>query len=149
MLLLFAALVALGSGVFNFRDRLQQKQVPTDGVAWRDEPGLGVRAGQVEPGSPAALADVRRGDYLIGISTTGSEPFEMVEEAQHVQIYLDQAKDQMSQGAPLALSYWIERRNDAGDTILREGIADLDHLQMRETFLLRGSYLDLVGLIYL
>ncbi len=149
MLLLFAALVALGSGVFNFRDRLQQKQVPTDGVAWRDEPGLGVRAGQVEPGSPAALADVRRGDYLIGISTTGSEPFEMVEEAQHVQIYLDQAKDQMSQGAPLALSYWIERRNDAGDTILREGIADLDHLQMRETFLLRGSYLALVGLIYL
>lgn len=149
MLLLFAALVALGSGFFNFRDRLQQKQVPTDGVVWRDEPGLGVRAGQVEPGSPAALADVRRGDYLIGISTTGSEPFEVVEEAQHVQIYLDQAKDQMSQGAPLTLSYWIERRNDAGDTILREGIADLDHLQMRETFLLRGIYLALVGMIYL
>jgi two-component system NtrC family sensor kinase len=149
MLMLFAAFVALGSGVFNFRDRLNQKLVPTDGVIWRDEPGLGVRAAQVEPGSPAALADVRRGDYLIGISTTGSEPFEMVEEAQHVQIYLDQAKDQLTQGAPLTLSYWIERRNDAGDTVLREGIADLDRLETQETHLLRGGYLALIGLIYL
>jgi len=119
ILLLFVGMLALGAGLFNFRDRLNQKQVPTDGVIWRNEPGLGVRAATVETGSPAALADVRKGDYLIGISTTGSEPFEVVEEAQHVQIYLDQARDQVSQGAPLTLSYWIERRNDAGDTVLR------------------------------
>lgn len=149
MLLLFVAFLAMASGIFNFRDRLNQKQVPTDGVVWVDESGLGVRAAQVEPGSPAALADVRRGDYLIGISTTGSEPFEVIEQAQHVQIYLDQAKDQLKQGVPLTLSYWIERRNDAGDTIIREGIADLDRLQMRESHALRGIYLAVIGLIYL
>lgn len=149
MLLLFAAMVALGTGIFNFRDRLNQKLVPTDGIVWRDEAGLGVRAAEVEPGSPGALADVRRGDYLIGISTTGNEPFEVVEKAQHVQIYLDQAKDQVRQGAPFTLSYWIERRNDAGDTVLREGIADLDRLETQETHLLRGIYLAIVGLIYL
>lgn len=149
MLLLFAAMVALGTGIFNFRDRLNQKLVPTDGIVWRDEAGLGVRAAEVEPGSPGALADVRRGDYLIGISTTGNEPFEVVEKAQHVQIYLDQAKDQVRQGSPFTLSYWIERRNDAGDTVLREGIADLDRLETQETHLLRGVYLAIVGLIYL
>ncbi|MFN9741069.1 MAG: ATP-binding protein [Acidobacteriota bacterium] len=149
ILLLFVGMLVLGTGLFNFRDRLNQKQVPTDGVIWRNEAGLGVRAATVEPGSPAALADVRKGDYLIGISTTGSEPFEVVEEAQHVQIYLDQARDQMIQGAPLTLSYWIERRNDAGDTVLREGIADIDRLDTRETHLLRGLYLALIGLIYL
>ncbi|NBO66094.1 MAG: hypothetical protein EBU88_14855, partial [Acidobacteria bacterium] len=148
ILLLFAAILALGGGVFNLRDRLNQKAVPTDGVVWRDE-ALGVRAALVEPDSPAALADVRPGDYLIGISNTGREPFEVIEEAQHVQIYLDQAQDQEALGLPLTLSYWIERRNDLGDTVLREGIADLDRLEIQETHLLRGLYLALIGLIYL
>ncbi|MFZ4627709.1 MAG: ATP-binding protein [Blastocatellia bacterium] len=149
MLLLFVAILALGSGVFNLRDRFNQRPILTDGVDWRDDPGLGVRAERVESGSPAARADVRPGDYLIGISTTGDEPFELIEKAQHVQVYLDQAKDQLAQGGGLTLSYWIERRNDEGDTVLREGIADLDRLQVRETHLLRGSYLALIGLLYL
>lgn len=149
MLLLFVGMLALIAGAFNLRDRLNQKPVPTDGVIWEDVSGMGVRATRVEAGSPAAMADIRRGDYLIGISTTGVEPFEVIEEAQHVQVYLDQAKDQSLQGDPVTLSYWIERRNDAGDTVMREGIADLDRLQMRETYPLRGIYLALIGLIYL
>ncbi|NDD63280.1 MAG: PAS domain S-box protein [Acidobacteria bacterium] len=147
ILLLFTAFLALGAGVFNLRDRLSQKEVLTDGVVWRDQ-ALGVRAVQVEPG-PGSLADVRPGDYLIGISTSGSEPFEVVEEARYVQIYLDQARDQIASGGPLTLSYWIERRNDSGDTVLREGIADLDRLATQETHILRGLYLALIGLIYL
>jgi C-terminal processing protease CtpA/Prc len=104
MLLLFVAILALGSGVFNLRDRFNQRPILTDGVDWRDDPGLGVRAERVESGSPAARADVRPGDYLIGISTTGDEPFELIEKAQHVQVYLDQAKDQLAQGGGLTLS---------------------------------------------
>jgi two-component system NtrC family sensor kinase len=149
MLLLSLALLALGSGIFNLRDRVLQRPVLTDGVAWQDDPQLGVQALRVESGSPAALADVRPGDYLIGISTTGNEPFELIERAEHVQVYLDQAKDQLVQSGGLTLSYWIERRNDAGDTVLREGIADLDRLQVRETHLVRGAYLFLIGLLYL
>lgn len=147
-MLLFAGLLALGAGIFNLRDRFSQKEVPTDGVIWRDG-DLGVQAVLVEPGSPGALADVRPGDYLVGISTSGGAPFEVVEEARHVQIYLDQARDQVASGSPLTLSYWIERRNDSGDTVLREGIADLDRLATQETHLLRGLYLALIGLIYL
>ncbi len=149
MILLFVAFLALASGVFNFRDRLNQKPVPTDGVVWRDDRELGVVAEIVEPGSPAALADIRRGDILIAISNTGSDPFDEITGAHQVQIYLDQAKDQVQLGNSLTLSYWIERRNDAGDTTIRQGIADLQKLQMRETHTVRGLYLALIGLIYL
>ncbi len=150
MLLLFVAFLALAAGVFNLRDRLNQKPVKTDGVVWRDDAKLGVVADLVEPGGPAARADVRPGDVLIGISTTGSEPFDEITEAQQVQIYLDQAKDQIQLGNPLTLSYFIERRNDAGDTVIRHGYADLpDTLLERETHTVRGLYLALLGLIYL
>lgn len=142
-------MLLLGVGLFNFRDRLHQKEVPTDGVEWRYRDGVGIVAGEVAPGSPASKADIRKGDILIGISTTGSEPFDEIERAEHVQIYLDQAKDQLQLGNPLTLSYWIERRNDEGDTTIREGIADLQGLQMRENNFLRGCYLGLVGLLYL
>jgi hypothetical protein len=149
LLLLFIAFLALAGGAFNLRDRLNQKPVYTDGVIWKDGAGFGVVADKVAPGSPAALAGIYRGDVLLGISTTGGEPFEEVTEAQHVQIYLDQAKDQLGFGNPLALSYWIERRNDAGDQTIRDGIADLQSLQVRQTHAARGLYLALVGLIYL
>jgi two-component system, NtrC family, sensor kinase len=149
MLLLFVALLALTGSVFNLRDRFNQKPVPTDGVQWRDDEKLGVIADQVEPGSPAALADIRRGDILLGISTTGEIPFDEISEAQQVQIYLDQAKDQIQLGSPLTLSYWIERRDDTGSILLRDGIADLNSLQMRETHPVRGLYLALLGLVYL
>lgn len=149
MLLLFIALLALGSGAFNLRDRLNQKVVLTDGVVWRDDAELGVVADRVEPGSPAAKESIRRGDVLIGISPTGSsDDFEVVEKAQHVQIYLDLAKDRVQDGNPAALSYWIEKRNDTGDTAMREGVADLK-LTARPTHGLRGLYLAIVGLLYL
>lgn len=149
MILLFVALLALAIGGFNLRDRLNQKPVPTDGVIWKDDANLGVVAELVEHGSPAALADVRRGDVLVGISNTGSEPFDEITEAHQVQIYLDEAKDLVQLGRPLTLSYWIERRNDAGDTTIRQGIADLQKLQVRETHPVRGFYLALIGLVYL
>ncbi len=149
MLLLFVALLALTGGAFNLRDRINQKPVPTDGVQWRDDEKLGVIADQVKPGSPASLADIRQGDILLGISTTGEPPFDVISEAQQVQIYLDQAKDQIKLGDSLTLSYWIERRDDTGSILLRDGIADLDRLQMRETHPMRGLYLALIGLVYL
>jgi hypothetical protein len=149
LLLLFIAFLALAAGAFNLRDRLNQRPVYTDGVFWRDVSGLGIVAGYVEPGSPAALAGIYRGDVLVGISTTGGDPFEEVTQAQHVQIYLDQAKDQIGFGNPLTLSYLIERRNDAGDQTIRDGIADLQTLQVRQTHNVRGLYLALIGLIYL
>jgi len=149
VLLLFIAFLAMAGGGFNLRDRLTQKPVPTDGVVWRDNGKLGVVAEAVEPGSPASLADIRRGDVLIGISTTGSEPFDEIVEARHVQIYLDQVKDNVQQGLPVSLSYWIERRNDTGDVTIREGIADIDQLATRDTSRLRGVYFVLIGLIYL
>jgi hypothetical protein len=149
LLLLFIAFLALAAGAFNLRDRLNQKPVYTDGVIWRDVAGLGVVAERVEPGSPASLAGVYQGDVLLGISTTGGEPFEEIVRAEHVQIYLDQAKDQLGFGAPLSLSYWIERRNDSGDATMRDGVADLQSLRVRETHDVRGLYLALIGLIYL
>lgn len=149
LLLLFIALLALGSGAFNLRDRLNQKVVLTDGVVWRDDAELGVVAAHIEPGGPASKESIRPGDVLIGISPTGSsDDFEEVTKAQHVQIYLDLAKDRAQDDNTPTLSYWIEKRNDTGETVMREGVADLK-LEVRPTHLVRGLYLALVGLIYL
>lgn len=149
LLLLFIALLALASGAFNLRDRLNQKVVLTDGVVWRDDAELGVVADRIEPGGPASKESIRRGDVLIGISPTGgSDDFEEVTKAQHVQIYFDLAQDRAQNGNAPTLSYWIEKRNDKGDTAMREGVADLK-LEARPTHVLRGLYLAVVGLIYL
>ncbi|MBX3280286.1 MAG: PAS domain S-box protein, partial [Acidobacteria bacterium] len=147
LLLLFLTVLAVIGGAFNLRDRWVQKAVPTDGVVWGDRGGLGVVAEVVESGGPASRAGVRRGDILIGISTTGREPFEEISEAQHVQLYLDQAKDWLRDGR--TLSYLIVRMNDARDTVISEGIADLDHLTYRDAHTGRGLYLALIGAIYL
>ena len=86
--LLFIAFLALAAGAFNLRDRLNQKPVYSDGVLWLDvegfdvfaddvEPGRAphlrryVVADKVEPGGPAALAGVYRGDVLLGVSENG------------------------------------------------------------------------------
>jgi PAS domain S-box-containing protein len=149
LVLLFIAFLALAVGVFNLRDRANQKLVYEDGVLWRDVAGLGVVAERVEPGGPAARAGVYRGDVLLGISTTGSEPFDEITRAEHVQIYLDQAKGQPGFPNSLTLSYWLERRNDTGDVAIGQGIADLDRLQERDPHTWRGLYIALIGLIYL
>jgi hypothetical protein len=149
MLLLFVALLASAIGAFNVRDRLNQKPVPTDGVIWRDDAKLGVVAGRVESGSPAALAGVYTGDILIGVSPTGSEPYDEITDAHQTQVYLDQAKDQEQRGDPVTLSYLIERRNDDGDIVIKQGYAVIEKLAYRETHLFRGLYLALIGLVYL
>ena len=149
MLMLFVAVLAIVSGAFNLRDRLNQKPVWTDGVIWRDD-ARGVIADRFEPGSPAVLEGIQRGDILIGINITGSSTeFDEIIEAQQVQMYLDQAKDQLLLGQPLKLSYLIDRPNDKGDRSLRQGIADLNRLQIREHHIYRGLYLALLGVIYL
>ncbi len=66
-----------------------------------------------------------------------------------MQVYLENARDLMQFGHPLTLSYWIERRNDAGDRVIFEGYADLQGLKLREANKTRGAYLALVGLVYL
>src|SRR5207244_704771 len=126
--------------------RLNQKPVPTDGVQWRDRDGH-VVAESVEWHSPADYNDIRPGDILYGISLNGKEPFEEIRGAQYVQLYIDQAKDQIKEGIPL--SYWIVRLNAAGDTVIHQGIADFYELGTRPTHLPRGIYLALIGLIYL
>ncbi len=146
LLLLFIATIMMIGGGFNLRDRLIQRPVPADGVTWVDRAGM-VVAERVAPDSPASRAGIYRGDILVGISLTGSEPFEEIKEARYVQLYLDQAKDQVKEGH--SISYWIVRMNDAGDTVIREGIADLEYLAARPTHKLRGLYLALVGLVYL
>jgi hypothetical protein len=148
MLLLFAAALVLAGGVFNLRDRVSQKPVPSDGVVWRDVSGTGVVAAHVEPGSPAARAGIYEGDALVGISIDGrGEEFDEITRAQDVQLFLDQVKDYVSENRPL--SYWIVRRSVSGEA-LREGIADLTALSNRgETNWLRAFYLALIGLVYL
>jgi hypothetical protein len=150
MLMLFVAFLALAAGAFNLRDRLNQKTVYTDGVIWRDDAELGVVAERVEPGSPASRADIRRGDTLIAINPTGSEDdFQEISQAQEVQIYLDPVREQVERGDTPTLSYLIERRNDAGDMVISQGIADLEGFQAREPHIVRQLYLAIIGLIYL
>lgn len=148
LMLLFLTVLALGVGVFNLRDRLGQKAVPTDGVLWKDNAKLGVVAENIEAGGPAVLADIRKGDVLIGISTTGKEPYDEITEAQQVQVYLDIAKENIRHGIPTTLSYWVDRRNDAGDTSIRDGVADVD-IVMRESHPYRYTYLAIIGLAFL
>jgi hypothetical protein len=147
LVLLFIAFLALAAGAFNLRDRLNQKPVYSDGVLWRYVPGLGVVADRVEPGGPAALAGVYRGDVLLGISD-GSELDEIFK-AEHVQIYIDQAKDLPGFPNSVNLHYLVQRLNDNHDAVINEGFADLQNLQVIEPHIQRGLYLALIGLIYL
>lgn len=148
LLLLFVTALLLLGGVFNLRDRLNQKSVWTDGVTWKDGP-FGVVAARVEPRSPASIEGIYPGDVLVGISQTGDNSYEEIAEAHHVQVYIDAAKDLVQMGQPLNLSYLIERRNDAGDKVIFSGWADLKSLDVRKPAKLRGQYLFLIGLFYL
>ena len=148
LVLLFIAFLALAAGAFNLRDRLIQKPVYSDGVLWRDVPGLGVVADKVDPRGPAALAGVYRGDLLLGISLDG-DAYEEIDRAEIVQLYIDQAKGQPGFPNSVNLHYWVARRNDQGDAVIMEGFADLQNLQVRDPHIQRGLYLALIGLIYL
>lgn len=147
LLLLFVTVLAIAGGAFNLRDRWVQKPVPTDGVIWVDREGVGVIAEHISSGSPASHASIYRGDVLVGISTNGGQSFDEITEAQHVQIYLDQAKELIKEGG--TISYLIVRLNDAGDKVELEGIADLNRLDYLEPHRGRGLYLALIGIIYL
>src|SRR5215470_3534516 len=169
LVLLFIAFLALAAGAFNLRDRLTQKPVYTDGVLWRDVDGLDVVfngaesgassdaparprsyvvADRVEPGGPADLAGVYRGDVLLGVSEDGVE-IEMIKRAQDVQIYLDQVKYQPGFPGSVNLHYFVARRNDNGDAVIKQGFADLQNLQKRDLHTRRGLYFALLGLVYL
>ncbi len=162
LVLLFIAFLALAAGAFNLRDRLTQKPVYSDGVLWRDAEGPDVFADdpaasrprryvvadKVEPGGPAALAGVYRGDLLLGISENGVD-FDDITRAEHVQIHLDQVKYQPGFPDSVDLHYYVARRNDKGDAVIKDGVADLQNLQKRDMHTPRGLYFALVGLIYL
>jgi PAS domain S-box-containing protein len=147
LVLLFIAFLALATGAFNLRDRLNQKPVYSDGVLWRDVEGL-VVADEVEPNGPAAQAGVYRGDVLLGISVAGDDVDEITR-AEYVQIYIDQARGQPGFPASVNLHYLMERRNDKGDAVIKQGFADLQNLRARDPHTQRDLYLALVGLIYL
>jgi two-component system, NtrC family, sensor kinase len=160
--LLFIAFLALAAGAFNLRDRLNQKPVYSDGVLWRDAEGPDVFADdpatapprhyviadKVEPGGPAALAGVYRGDVLLGVMENGVD-IEEIKRAEHVQIYLDQVKYQPGFPDSVNLTYWVARRNDKGDAVIKDGFADLQNLQKRDLHTRRDLYFALIGLIYL
>jgi PAS domain S-box-containing protein len=146
--LLFIAFLAVAAGSFNLRDRLTQKPVYSDGVIWRNDPARGVVADKVEPGGPAALAGVYRGDVLLAVSADGGE-FGIIEKPEHVQLYIDHIKGQPGFPHSITLIYWVERYNDRGDAVIKEGFADLQNLQVRDPHIQRGLYLALIGLIYL
>ncbi len=147
LLLLFLAALALIGGAFNLRDRVIQKEVPTDGVIWVDHPQNGIVAESVDPKGPAFGAGVRAGDILQGICQGMCDPrtdaFDVVERAHQVQIYLDQVKDQIKDG--YRLSYLVVRENYP----IHQGVAYLDRLDPRPTHTARDLYLALVGLVYL
>lgn len=147
LLLLFLAALALLSGLFNLRDRFNQKAVPTDGVIWIDHPQLGVVAQQVDPKGPAFGAGVRVGDILAGICQGMCDPrvdaFDELPQAHYVQLYLDQVKEQIKDG--YRLSYLVVRENYP----IHEGVAYLDRLDVRPTHRPGDLFLALIGLIYL
>src|SRR5262249_34859647 len=170
LVLLFIAFLAVAAGAFNLRDRLNQKPVYSDGVLWRDVEGLDVVfdggesggassdaasrprsyvvADRVDPGGPAALAGVYRGDVLLGVSENGVA-IDEIKRAEHVQIYLDQVKYQPGFPDSVNLHYWVARRNDKGDAIIKDGFADLQNLQKRDLHTQRHLYFALIALIYL
>src|SRR5262245_2050198 len=162
LVLLFIAFLASAAGAFNLRDRLNQKPVYTDGVLWRDVEGLDVFgddpaasrprrfvvADRVEPGGPAALAGVYRGDVLLAVSENGDD-VEEIKSSEHVQIYLDQVKYQPGFPDSVNLHYLVARRNDKGDAVIKEGFADLQNLEKRDLHTRRDLYFALIGLIYL
>src|SRR5215470_15666240 len=166
LVLLFIAFLALAAGAFNLRDRLIQKPVYTDGVLWRDVDGLDVVFGgdesggaparprtyvvadRIEPGGPADLAGVYPGDVLLYVSENGVD-LEDIKRAEHVQIYLDQARYQPGFPDSVNLHYYVARRNDKGDAVIKEGFADLQNLQKRGLHTRRDLYFSLIGLIYL
>src|SRR5262245_57574335 len=170
LVLLFIAFLALAAGAFNLRDRLTQKPVYSDGVLWRDVEGLDVVfsgdesggassdaparprsyvvADKVESGGPADLAGIYRGDVLIGVSENGVE-IDEIKRAQDVQIYLDQVKYQPGFPGSVNLHYFVARRNDNGDAVIKQGFADLQNLQKRDLHTRRGLYFALLGLVYL
>ncbi|HYE74619.1 MAG TPA: PAS domain S-box protein, partial [Blastocatellia bacterium] len=151
IVLLFIAALALVAGIFNLRDRLTQKPVPSDGVIWVDRADVGVVAESVDPQSPAFRAGIRPGYVLIGIDATPSnseQDPEEITEARYVQIVLDQVKNQVSSATPL--SYWLYPVNGQGEIQTGdERIADLDYLTQLTPQTGHGVYLALIGLIYL
>lgn len=159
LVLLFIASLALAAGAFNLRDRLNQKPVYSDGVLWRDVAELDATTGEVvprvvaewvEPGSPASLAGVYRGDVLMGININATTAeFDEITSAEHVQIYLDQVKGQAGFPNSMTLDYWVLRLNDSRDAVTQDGVAPLQSLQVRDTHTQRGLYHALIGLIYL
>lgn len=145
MLLLFVATLALVCGIFNLRDRLHQRLVLADGVFWVDSSDGKVVAQRIEPGSPASRAGVYQGDILEGVSLNGAFPFEVVTQAQYVQIYLDQVKDISPPSR--SISYLLVRNPNSSNP--REGVADIEGLEPRSSNWILGVYLALVGLVYL
>jgi two-component system NtrC family sensor kinase len=66
VILALATLTAIIFAVLNF-DQRRRFETPDDGVAWLDSDS-GIRAWKVAPGSPAAQAGIREGDYLLALN---------------------------------------------------------------------------------
>jgi two-component system, NtrC family, sensor kinase len=138
ILALTGAIIVIG--VLNLRARLDQPQVPYDGVTW-DDAGGEIAARAVEQGSPAERSGVRPGDLLRGVSLDGGYNFDQITHATDVQIYLDEA------GSGNPVSYLIERRNASGQA--SRWAADIAELSPEPQKLWQHIYMAIIGAVYL
>ena len=138
--LLIGAALLISAGALNFRERVQHRPVPWDGVDWVDT-SEGIIARSVEPNSAGQRAWLLPGDRLIGINFDGRSKPDEITRATDVQIYLEQA------GVGGQLHYLMQRPSYPPET--REYWADLDSLGTVHKWTPRVLYINLLGLAYL
>jgi PAS domain S-box-containing protein len=137
--LLIATALLVAGGALNLAQRAKHQTPPSDGVTWTNTKD-GVTAKSIEPNSAAARAYILPGDRLLGVVISSHQTDEIIR-AEHVQIYLDQAK------IGGEIHYLIDRPSYPEDS--RYYYADLDGLGAIHKWSPRDVYINLIGLIYL
>jgi len=138
-LLLVAASLLIVAGVLNFGQRLRQQPPAWDGISWVDTKD-GITATRVEPNSAGSLARLTAGDRLIAVSKDDRK-YETLADAKDVQILLEEAR------VGGDIHYLIYKPTYPEDS--RYYFADLSNLGVRQNWLPRDVYLNVIGLIWL
>jgi two-component system, NtrC family, sensor kinase len=137
--LLIGAVLLIGAGLLNFRQRARQETPPWDGVEWVDTAD-GIVARRIERGSAADRAWLLPGDILIGVSLNGNRA-EEITSARDIQIYLEHAR------VGGQIHYLMKRPSYPTDVAAYW--ADLDKLGAIHKWTPRVIYINIIGLVYL